>query len=221
MIGVVKSCIKKTLGRSLITTDELRTLVVSIEAIINDRLLTVSGSDPKDLTALTPSQMLCGHRLTTLPSVIFDKDPTFNEKRLITARQQRLGKLKVTFWNRWRAEYLPSLRERKLPKFGVRVVSPEEGEVVLVHDEQKRALWSLARVKELIRGTDGQIRSAVLATTNGDITRPVTKLYPLEVRSIAGSPNIGDSLATSGEWVSRPKRSAAQAARRAIAEQLA
>ena len=59
------------------------------------------------------------------------------------------------------------------------------GDVVQVHEENlPRGLWKLGRVKELILGSDGNVRSAVVSVvTQGlstDIRRPIQRLYPLE-----------------------------------------
>ena len=41
----------------------------------------------------------------------------------------------------------------------------------------------MAKITETIRGADKVIRSARVLTRNGQLVRPITKLYPLEVRS--------------------------------------
>ena len=45
LIGMTKNVLKKTLGRSLVTLNELNTLVVEVEAVINDRPITYVPSD--------------------------------------------------------------------------------------------------------------------------------------------------------------------------------
>ena len=53
------------------------------------------------------------------------------------------------------------------------------GKVVLVHsDNANNLMWPLARVLELILGTDRVVR---LKTASGEYLRPVQRLYPLEV----------------------------------------
>ena len=53
---------------------------------------------------------------------------------------------------------------------------------MIIHaDHVPRQRWSLGRIAELLPGNDGQIRSAKVQTSNGNlITRPLYKLYPLE-----------------------------------------
>ena len=69
------------------------------------------------------------------------------------------------FRRRWRTGYLLELREvhcytPRLKGVNSRVCI---GDVVLVHDENlPRGLWKLGRVKELMRGGDGNVRGAVV-----------------------------------------------------------
>ena len=61
--------------------------------------------------------------------------------------------------------------------------------VLLKNDSTTRCYWKLAKVEELIRGTDGRVRAAVVKTTSRD-KRPVylrrveQHLIPIEVKAI-------------------------------------
>ena len=57
------------------------------------------------------------------------------------------------------------------------------GDIVLIHDERPRIDWRLAVIEDLIPGGDGLIRAASIRTSTGKTTRPITKLYPLEVNT--------------------------------------
>jgi len=58
-----------------------------------------------------------------------------------------------------------------------------KGDVVIVHKDNKpRLQWRLAIVEELIKGNDGQVRALHIKTSTHTATRPVAKLYPLEVQ---------------------------------------
>ena len=57
---------------------------------------------------------------------------------------------------------------------------------MLIHeDNQLRSLWRLGRIKEVIIGSDGQVRGTTLTVvTNGKqstLRRPISCLYPLEL----------------------------------------
>ena len=60
LIGLTKQAIRKTLGRTFISLDQLQTVVIEIESMLNDRPLTYVYSDLQDLQLLTPSHLLYG-----------------------------------------------------------------------------------------------------------------------------------------------------------------
>ena len=74
----------------------LQTIVVEVEALLNDRPLTYVSHDPEDPEPLTPSHLLSGRRITSLPyeSHTIDEimDPSYNEYSRLTkdARTQAL-----------------------------------------------------------------------------------------------------------------------------------
>lgn len=62
------------------------------------------------------------------------------------------------------------------------------GDMVLVHDaDRPRGFWKIARVEDLISGSDGQVRGAYIRTSNrpSHLRRPIQLLYPLQVHSLA------------------------------------
>ncbi|XP_064117745.1 uncharacterized protein LOC135223170 [Macrobrachium nipponense] len=68
MVGSVKSALKKAIFKKRINSDELNTIVTEIERRINNRPLTyVDATSPDTVDALTPSHLLCGYRLNSLP----------------------------------------------------------------------------------------------------------------------------------------------------------
>ena len=102
------------------------------------------------------------------------------------------------------------------------------GDIVIVHDDVLRLKWQLAVVTDLQRGQDDAVRSAVIRTSNGVTTRPIVKLYPLEVNvemnipetdsSIVLDAKEDSSLITCKKPPSRPPRSAASKARSHISD---
>ena len=118
-------------------------------------------------------------------------------------------------------EYLMDLREYHRNGKRKATVKLKEGEVVLVkEDNVKRNSWKMGKVEELIIGNDKVIRGAKLrVVTNGKpvyLSRPVQKLYPLEVvgeqeRLLVGDSNEGknDGAQTSRGVRTTPRRAAA------------
>ncbi len=158
--------------------------MVEIEAILNDRPLTYVSSDVKDEQPLTPAHLLYGRRITCLPNESLEEDelidPNFNENVEIQRNAKRLVLLLRHFYQRWRQEYLTSLREFR-QNTGTDKETIKVGDVVQVHDDNVRLTWKLAVVESLIRGRDGYVRAANIRTKSGRTNRPITKLYPLEV----------------------------------------
>ena len=150
----------------------------------------VSSEDSEE--PLTPSHLLCGHRIMSLPghksSEAEDSDTDVQPQDL-DRRMCHLSNVMNHFWKRWRNEYLLELRNshRKTTQhFSNRVVSI--GDVVVVHDKDlPRGKWRIGKVEALFTGSDGHVWGAVVQvkTNAGRLTklrRPVQRLYPLEVR---------------------------------------
>ena len=79
LVGLTKQALKKTLGRSFVTLLILETIVVEVEATLNDRPLTYVSADVTDIEPLTPAHLLYGRRMTTLPhsNVEDPEDPDY------------------------------------------------------------------------------------------------------------------------------------------------
>lgn len=80
LIGLTKLSLKKVLGKTNISLEELQTILTEIEAVLNDRPLTYPSSELDDEHPLTPSHLLYGRKITTLPYYTYDDnvvtDPT-------------------------------------------------------------------------------------------------------------------------------------------------
>jgi len=232
LVGLTKSAIKKVLGRAHISLQVLQTIVVEVEALLNDRPLTYVSHDPKDPEPLTPSHLLSGLRVTSLPyehyTVDDITDPSYNEHDRLSKDAKTQSLLLQHFTSRWKNEYLMSLREYHRIS-GNNTCKIAVGDVVLVHDDGPRVKWRLAVVEDLICGGDGLVRATNIRTSTGRTNRPIVRLIPLEVSaqgennnpsddSVSGdkdTSSISDSQTnTSGEATkSRPMRNSARRAR--------
>ena len=68
LIQSMKRCLRKTVGKAKLTLDELNTVVVQVEAILNSRPISyVSSEDLEE--PLTPSHLFTGYRLLAYPIV--------------------------------------------------------------------------------------------------------------------------------------------------------
>ena len=109
----------------------------------------------------------------------------------VTARYHYMDKLVRDLWNRWRSEYLLALRERHTCNVRSKgIVWPRVGDVVLVHDEGPRQSWKLGCITRLFTSSDENTRVAQVKMSTGITTRPVVRLYPLELNVEEEEPNV-------------------------------
>ena len=167
--------------------ESLRTILVEIEATINNRPLTYIYDDDEGISyPLTPSQLVYGRQISLTPS---DRQfDIISTNRSLSRKARNQKRLLDHFMNRWRTEYLLNIRETSRLLHGPEGQTIAVGDiVVLKNDLTPRALWKLARVKELIVSKDGVIRAAkvcVVNSTKGRLTelrRPIQHLVPLEL----------------------------------------
>lgn len=172
-IKSVKTHLLRVVGNQLLTYEELSTVLIQIEAVLNSRPLTPISTDPNDLSPLTPGHFLTLEPLTALP----DPDITqININRL--TRWQLLQKLHRDFWKRWQQEYLHTLQQRS--KWHTTTFPVTVGTMVLIKNELSAPLhWPLGRIIELHPGADGIVRVATVKTAKGIFKRPLVKLCPL------------------------------------------
>ena len=221
LIGLTKTCLKKVLGRAHVTLATLETMVVEIEAVLNDRPLTYLSDDIQDLQPLTPSHLLYGRRITRVPheQVSDVQDGDYGNTSDVSKRARVLAHVLEHFRNRWKQEYLTSLREFH-KQSGNNIQEISVGDIVLVHNEEPRIQWKLAVIEKLNKGQDGLIRSADIRTSTGTTNRPIVKLYPLEVQSSSVEPvqNAPEHVTTSVPQYKPSTRTAAKKATQQISE---
>jgi hypothetical protein len=218
MVGLTKTTLKKILGRSLLSSVELGTVLCEVECLINDRPLTYL-TDGTDDETITPSHLLSGRRLRSLAEAAVDleefTDPSIYIRPVFTYREKRMRLLLSHFWRRWRNDYLKSLRETDRNLVHGESSKVCVGDVVLIKDERSRCLWNLGKVITLHNSNDGVTRSVTLKTRNGNITRPIIKLVPLEISDCA--PLLDITAKSVAPASARPKRVASARPRQLIA----
>ena len=77
LIGMMKTLLKKSLGRSMVSLDEFSTILIEIEGRMNDRPLTYVDAESLDI--ISPSSLMFGHRLDSLPYNL-DYDNLYDEQ---------------------------------------------------------------------------------------------------------------------------------------------
>ena len=154
--------------------ESFRTLMTEVEAIVNSRPLTSVSTDPSDLNALTPSNIL-----TMKSGVIFPPPGVFQCADIyLRKRWRRVQYLANLFWTRWKREYLLTLQQRQ--KWNEPKRNLHTGDLVLIKDDNlPRNSWSMARVSKTEPDRKGFVRSVMVKTTSTELRRPIHKLVLL------------------------------------------
>ncbi|CAB0042117.1 unnamed protein product [Trichogramma brassicae] len=169
-----KHHLKRVIGKSRLTYEELSTLAARIEACLNSRPLCPMSGDPDDLAALTPAHFLTGSSLLDYPEPYNPKE----KPMYFTSRWRLLRNMRDMFWTRWRREVLNQLQQRS--RWLDSRSNLQEGDMVLIRDElSPPSEWPLGRVTKTHPGSDGLVRVATIRTAQATFTRPVVKLTRL------------------------------------------
>ena len=107
MVKSTKRCSKKVLKNARLSYDELTTILIEVEAVLNSRPVAHVEAESIE-EALTPSHLLLGRQIHALQDPIISTTPVSNANTL-TIRLRYLTKLSSHFWNRWSRGYLLSL----------------------------------------------------------------------------------------------------------------
>ncbi|XP_017470943.1 PREDICTED: uncharacterized protein LOC108362476 [Rhagoletis zephyria] len=166
MVRSVKSILMDILEKANLREEALRATLADVEHILNSRPLTYVPLDTPEMDALTLNHFLLGSS-----NGIRDSDETRGNGSTLT---------KIF---RWIREYLPCLTrcgkwfERSSDPIGLDDV------VIIVDDNAKRNTWRKGIVIYVYLGNDGEVRSAVVKTT--DLLVTTIKLPKLDVKEQA------------------------------------
>lgn len=169
----MKHHLRRVIGDSTLTYEEMATLLAQIEACLNSRPLQALSDDPEDFSALTPGHLLVGSELNAVPVPSLAEAPP---SRL--SRWQLLQQIKDHFWQRWSREYLNTMAHRL--KWHRTNADIRIGRLCLLRNETSPPTkWSLTRIERLHPGEDGNVRVVVVRMATSSFTRPVNKLILL------------------------------------------
>ena len=174
------------MGKTFLSFEEMRTMLVEIESTLNNRPITYVYDDDEGVSfPLTPSCLIYGRRIATTPNDSQFEISSTNQS--LTRRAKHQNRVLKNFTTQWRKDYLLSLRESsKAQSRGAEIISV--GDIVVLKNESTaRIFWKLAKVEELITSKDNIVRSSakvgVLNEANKKIQlrRPIQHLVPLEI----------------------------------------
>lgn len=168
-----KTLLVKNIGQALLTLEELGTVVIEAEAILNSRPICPLSDDPNDGEALTPGHLLIGSSIISVPDQKFECNQLSH-----LSRYQRVSFLKQQFWELWQRDYLHLLQQKS--KWFKSSPNISKDQLVLVHeDNTPPQLWLLGRITNTFPGNDGRTRVVEIKTKKGIIKRPIQKVAPL------------------------------------------
>lgn len=174
-VKATKHHLRRVLVNTILTYEELSTVINQIEAVLNSRPLEPMSADPNDLEVLTPGHFLIGRPLNSVPEPSILSN---NVNRL--DRWQRVQYVTQQFWSRWHREHLARLQQR--PKWLTKQRNLAINDLVLIRDDNlPPAKWLLGRVIEVFPGQDDIVRVANIRTKNGISKRSIAKLSVLPI----------------------------------------
>jgi len=187
LIGVLKRSLRRTLGKTCLDYEEMMTVLLDCEAVVNSRPITFMSDDGDGVVPLTPAHFLQETR--QIGVVDLDKIEAVDFKKRYSYRQEVKNNLR----KRFRSEYLGTLSRQKIKTKNEQSV--KVCDVVLIGcDDKKRIDWPLARIGQVVPGKDGKIRMVRVITAKGKVVRvAVQRIYPLEV-SCEHDPNFLDNF---------------------------
>lgn len=152
--------------------------------VLNDRPLTYVSEDNEE-RPLTPNDLIM--RKFRPMELDFAKTLTETTTEAYVKHQLKYtDEILKTFWYKWSHDYLQFLRERQATcnfRKNTNNHAPRVGDVVIIEDDvHKCRQWTLAKIIQLQRSEDNEVRSAVVKVgTGAKIARPIQKLYYLEL----------------------------------------
>ena len=155
--------------------DDLNTLIIQIECILNSRPLTPITENVTDFSALTPGHFLIGSPLNAIP------EPSWSgakENRL--AQWQTMQLILSEVWRRFQRDYFQELQQRA--KWNIAQTNIRVNTLVIIQDDHlPPTKWRLGRVVEVFPGDDGKVRVVNIRTEHGHLTRSVQRIAPLPI----------------------------------------
>ncbi|XP_070072822.1 uncharacterized protein [Drosophila takahashii] len=173
-----KNLFLKSVGNALLKEDEVQTILVEVEPVLNSRPLVADSNNPNDGEAITPAHFLVGTTLAALPPGSVPPHPEDDLTHL--QRWHLISAIKQRFWQNWSRDYIAGLQQRV--KWTKESANLRPGTIVVIkEDNLPPQKWLLGRVTEVTQGADGKVRVAIVDTKQGVYTRSVHRLAPLPI----------------------------------------
>ena len=180
LVRNIKTTLRKVLGKSILSFEELQTVLCEVESTINSRPLTYLNEDDLE-SPLTPFHLIYGRNILRNQSLSNNK--SFNDP---SKRVKHISKLLEHFWKRFSTIYLGDLQQTNLYRKDstINECPISVGDIVLLkEDSLPRNRWRMGRIEKLVIGRDGYCRGARISTSSSagkqtTCSRPLQKLVP-------------------------------------------
>lgn len=171
---------RKGLGLTILSFEQLSTLLYQVKAVVDSRRLTCVEADAEQPSFITPDDIIIGKQLPCLPAPSADSAMRYAGEDL----------KRRTAYRQWQSDYYrKSWKKENLLQFQSGDHVPrcatfkmEIGKLVIPHGYSKpRQLWKLGKVSEAYPGNDGIGRRFKVRQQDGLVTKmPIQRLYLLE-----------------------------------------
>ncbi|CAK1579613.1 unnamed protein product [Parnassius mnemosyne] len=174
-IKSTKTHLKRVIGTSTLTYEEMATVLAQIEACLNSRPLSRLDADHENIDVLTPGYFLIGEPLVMAPDHNYE---TSNVSSL--RRWQYTQRMSQEFLRKWSREYLNQFFHRY--RWSTRIPQPKIGDIVLIkEDGLPPCRWLYGKIVEEHPGQDGISKVVTVMCKNSLIKRPTNKICILPV----------------------------------------
>ncbi|XP_068739319.1 uncharacterized protein [Montipora capricornis] len=147
-VKLVKRCLKKGFGNAKLSYEELDSVLIETEGVLDSRPLTYVY-DKLTETPLTPSLLVIGRR------VVLDQSPAITVPvNTLPRRERYIDGLLTHFRNRWKKEYLKGVREYQKLKGGEPRRTIQVGDVVHIYADKtprQQCTWRMGKVEKLLQ----------------------------------------------------------------------
>ncbi|GFT70543.1 integrase catalytic domain-containing protein [Trichonephila clavipes] len=175
--AAIKSCkyhLKRVVNGINLTYEELLTVTVQIQGILNSRPLCPLSNNDDDFQVLTPAHFFLINRpLNSLEEPNLTKCKESNLKKW-----QKITKIVQLMWKFWSRNYLNQLQQRgkwMFEKNNVKI-----GDLVLIIEENLPTYkWALGRIVELYYGEDKKVRVVKIKTQYSTCKRAISRICVL------------------------------------------
>ncbi|UYV70876.1 hypothetical protein LAZ67_8000946 [Cordylochernes scorpioides] len=161
-------------GTTVLTYEDMLTVLIHIESCLNSRPLAPLGNDLNDLEALNPAHFSITSTSQCVP-----------EEEFILVKDHLL----------WSTDFIQSLQQRN--KWKIKEPNMLAGSLVLIKEGHVLpAKWLMGRVVEVHPGKDGVVRVVSVRTMAGVIKRPLVKLALLQGPPVSfdGAHQLGEDV---------------------------